>query len=251
MFCRRLISVLLLCVCTAYALFPDLSLGKQNASPKTLPKESPGSSTISSLDAFNFPGCERGSTPPAVAALVQIGQNRNIDLIVSCITNIAAARALFSFSLDILITFVDSYDPEEERKLLARLTALPGVNANAIYHQRHRNAGFDVAPFMKQLRHTIKIGKKYDFVFKVHSKSNTEWLKYSVDCLCGSQLHVVSILRDFVCNPAPTAMIAAQGTVFGSMSDRSQVSDCCLLCYAMLLYCYIAVMHMLYYVMLM
>ena len=171
-------------------------------------------------------------TTSTVAVLVQCGQNVNIDLIISCISNIVAAKELIPFKMDVFISFVDTFDRGVEEKILSRLRILL-TGPDSVYHHHHINAGFDVGPFIKQLKHTIIIGKRYEYIFKIHTKSNREWLQHCVECLCGSKAQVVSILRDFMTTSRPIHeyehehapnMIAAQGTVFGSLSDRSKVA---------------------------
>jgi hypothetical protein len=147
----------------------------------------------------------------ALALYIQIGQNRNLDLLLSCIKNIALATVNIrndhkhrtrarhntvesNLKLDIYVSFVETIHLREQRKFINYVKVLSGFDD--IYVTRHVNRGYDLRPFLLQLNKTIAMNKSYEYVLKLHSKSNREWLKHTTDCMCGSDNHVISIITE-------------------------------------------------------
>ena len=159
----------------------------------------------------------------SVGVYVQYGQNKNLDLVQQCITNIAIGSSFLSHRasefeasneevcyrrnptvyLDIFLSV--NVNIQTENKLKKPLMDLKGVrNFRSV---THTNEGLDAFPFLKQLRDTSD--HPPDILFKIHTKSNREWLKYTMECMCGTPSHVVSIMREFIRLPS-VGMIGSQ-----------------------------------------
>lgn len=163
----------------------------------------------------------------AVGVFLQVGQNRNIDLIKPCIANIARAKVSVHtmtatpLQLDIHVSYVFGFSAQEQAKLDDFLRSLAGVDS--VHSATHVNRGFDVAPFLSQLQRTVAAQLSYDLIFKIHTKSNRQWLQHTTQCMCGSLEHVMSILRQFASSPQ-IGMLAPRGTALGSRSERIKVA---------------------------
>ena len=163
----------------------------------------------------------------AIGVYIQIGQHKNIDLIMRCITNIARARERspgdrprLVVRLGIHVSYVVSFDVREQTKLDQYLRSLQGVDT--VHSTTHANKGFDVLPFLSQLTRTVTAHPD-DLIFKIHTKSNEQWLQHTIQCMCGSVDHVSSIIEQFVSSPR-IGMLAPRGTAFGSRSERNKVA---------------------------
>ena len=75
------------------------------------------------------------------------------------------------------------------------------------------NAGADVGQFLNQLSRTLERTTRYDFVLKMHSKTDATWRQRSIATLCGSTEQVHSLYAAFEGNPS-LGVVAPQGTVF-------------------------------------
>lgn len=175
----------------------------------------------------------------SLAIFLQYGQDRNTDIIFPCLKNIALAKEYLNqhamdcatqsrigsscsygrIGLDLYATYGESLSAEMRK--IEKVKSVKGVDR--WFTASHSNEGLDVGPFLRQLKQSIDTGNSYELVFKIHTKSNREWLKYTLDCMCGTPSHVVSIIKQFI-NNSKLEMIGPQGLTFTTGSDKTKIA---------------------------
>lgn len=164
---------------------------------------------------------------PFIAIFTQIGQFMHWSSLLNCIENIVTARSLntdityfnltkydtiqnklFSnFNLDIYISFSHNIDIKHRNIIINKLNRYK-EHDNHSYHNAIneiiitsvKNTGLDVKPFLEQISKAQQSYHNYDYILKLHSKSNKQWLTHSLQCLCGTSMQVLSILNHFSSN---------------------------------------------------
>ena len=164
---------------------------------------------------------------PFIAIFTQIGQFMHWSSLLNCIDNIVTARSLntdityfnltkydiiqnkvvSNFNLDIYISFSHNIDMKHRNIIINELNRYK-EHDNSSYHNAIneiiitsvKNVGLDVKPFLEQISKAQQSHHNYDYILKLHSKSNKQWLTHSLQCLCGTSMQVLSILNHFSSN---------------------------------------------------
>ena len=89
------------------------------------------------------------------------------------------------------------------------------------------NRGLDVGMFVAQLARAREEGmdrgemtRVYDYILKMHTKSDSVWRERAVEALCGSAEQVRSAWNHFENHPS-TALVAPLGTSFGPRTGKN------------------------------
>lgn len=167
-------------------------------------------------------------TIPFIAIFIQIGQFMHWSSLSDCIDNVVTARSLntdityfnltkydiiiqnkvvsSNFNIDIYLSFSHNIDIKHRNIIINELNRYKEDNNN--YHNAIneiiittvKNTGLDVKPFLEQINKAQQHHRNYDYILKLHSKSNKQWLTHSLQCLCGTSIQVLSILNHFKSN---------------------------------------------------
>jgi len=171
---------------------------------------------------------------PFIAIFIQIGQFIHWPALSDCIDNIITAKSfntdvkyfnlttyhhnhnnnnnqdhynhhhhhtslslLNNFNLDLYISLNYGIDIKH-RNIIINEINLYKINhtINEIIITTVKNTGLDFKPFLEQIS-KAQNNRNYDYILKLHSKSNKQWLTHSLQCLCGTSIQVLSILNHF------------------------------------------------------
>lgn len=66
-----------------------------------------------------------------------------------------------------------------------------------IHVTEHMNKGMDICGFFTQIEYIIKNNIKFDYILKLHTKSNNKWRSSLMDPICGSYENILNCLKMF------------------------------------------------------
>jgi hypothetical protein len=173
---------------------------------------------------------------PTIAITVQIGHyNMEVwKMIVECIENIIHAKTLHSYSkpfylddtvttpiinnfnVDLYISFKSMNDKTSFLELSSSFKQFDHIYTNIV-----DELGLDFKPFLDQIQTAI-LTRNYHLLLKLHSKRHKRWFAHSLQCLCGTPSHVLSIINAFR-EDRNRHMITPQGVVFGPETSKSRL----------------------------
>ncbi|CAM9902922.1 unnamed protein product, partial [Ectocarpus fasciculatus] len=78
--------------------------------------------------------------------------------------------------------------------------------------------------FFDQLLRVDSKYPPYDFVFKVHTNMERRLMKHSVECLCGTPSHVISVVQGFLAGDKKVDLLAAQGVVLARDTPADKIA---------------------------
>lgn len=192
--------------------------------------------------------CQHAQKKLSIAVYAQYNSVAKKDSVIPCIENIVEARnfmtsalpgpmeehgvkphCLFAaedFTLDVYLSFSPAVSPPAQKRVLNSLSALRGIS-DAVHFTKYYPGFADAPnPYLFMVNQTEQTKKTYDLSLKIrYGKPLTyKTVKHSLECLCGTASHVVSVLQEFLRDRALTA-IGPQGLVLGRDSPRRSVAS--------------------------
>ena len=174
----------------------------------------------------------------SIAIFVQLDENKQSwDTLSSCIKNVAKARRMAqsrgkhisqtefasfrNISIDIYVTHSDNMDANYRKLVKDNLSMITALNHVFILH-RGGMSGDNTRKLTSLLHYAAIAYKSYDLVLELHSTDDLKFLKYAVQCLCGTWSQVLSVLNSFY-SQNKLDMIAPHGTTFGPHTNKTNI----------------------------
>lgn len=180
----------------------------------------------------------------SIAIFAQYNSLAKKDIILPCIANVVQARdimtspfpapledmktkphCIFSeeaLTVDVFMSFSNNIAPPAQKRLLNGLGSMKGIT-NAVHYTEYF-PGYSAAPspFLFMLNQTAKA---YDLSLKIRygKPLNYKSVKHSLECMCGTPSHVISIVQGFLRDRSASA-VGPQGFVFGQQSLRRNIA---------------------------
>ena len=108
---------------------------------------------------------------------------------------------------------------KEKEYILSNLEYLITRN---LYVTEYSNIGLDILPFLKQIKFILQNKIHYDYILKIHSKTSYNWRNHVLECLCGTPIHISSILNIFK-NNSNVGLISPHGFTFRPYSSKNNI----------------------------
>ena len=143
---------------------------------------------------------ERNENLPKVLCIVHIGSYHIFTKMRKYIDNLISAQH-DEYNVDIYFNVIDTVTKEQIHQLKKMFK-----NENIVFSE---NYGFDIGSFFHILEIVKKLGTKYDYILKLHTKTDNIKRDQLLQPILGSIENIHKIIRDFDSNPR-IGMIASK-----------------------------------------
>jgi hypothetical protein len=193
----------------------------------------------------NSPSC---SKPLRVAVFVQYNLLTKKVFMLPCLESIAEARNVMTtpyptpmeadasarphcvyqredFNLDVYMFFGSGMSIKQQEKVISQLGQITGISNAFSFSKESPDFAASRHPYFFMLNQTVTWGKRYDISLKLRYDKPTDrkMLKHSMECMCGTPSHVVSVLQGFVDDPI-VSVVGPHGLVYGQKSIERDIA---------------------------
>tara|TARA_B110000285_G_scaffold81930_1_gene94378 strand:+ start:2315 stop:3484 length:1170 start_codon:yes stop_codon:yes gene_type:complete len=156
----------------------------------------------------------KGDSEARIACIVHIG---SVDIYTKFLLKYIKNLSQCYRNVDIFYTMYDA-------KFADHIVEIPGSSNHV---QVVENRGMDIGPFLTVLSQWKKQSVSFDFVFKLHTKSNDFWRKKMCHCLLGTHLNVKKVC--WILQHVPKVGLIGSANYLlkmDSLNTRKQMSYC-------------------------
>ena len=127
----------------------------------------------------------------------------------------------FSLSnVDIHVNLVNSLILDYQKEHI--ISSLRYLNKSDLYVTEYSNIGLDIVPFFRQLLYIISNKIIYDYILKIHSQPIYNLRNHALECLCGTPIHISSVINIFK-NNSNVGLISPHGFTFTPYSSKNKI----------------------------
>jgi len=136
--------------------------------------------------------------PLRVAVFAQAAYLHLLPSLQQCITNVGAAQANTSSTVDVYLSTPTAADDQLQFIEEGVKRATPGLGLLEV--QKTQNKGADMGQLLQQMQSASE--HDYDAILKIHTKGNNKIRQSILNLLCGSVDTAQKIIASFAANPA-------------------------------------------------
>ncbi|CAE8629002.1 unnamed protein product, partial [Polarella glacialis] len=148
---------------------------------------------------------------------LQIGNPSLWPDMLGCLSSVADAYA----NIGVHISFLEGSFPNATKREIANSVRALSMRIS-LYTLTVPNLGEDIGQFLAQLEQAEGEGLQYDFILKVHTKTDTNWRSLGLQSMCGTKWQVRSAIQQFHEKP-DVDLIGPVGLVYGATTPLSDI----------------------------
>ncbi|CAE8632524.1 unnamed protein product, partial [Polarella glacialis] len=148
---------------------------------------------------------------------LQIGNATLWPDMLGCLSSVADAYA----NIGVHISFLEGSIPNATKLEIANSVRALSMRISLVT-LTVPNLGEDIGQFLAQLEQAEGEGQQYDFILKVHTKTDINWRSLGLQSMCGTKWQVRSAIQQFHEKP-DVDLIGPVGLVYGATTPLSDI----------------------------